>query len=86
MTVNFVTIICIALDMLTCLMTNPFVASVLILAIVNSRDPFTYKLEICCRHLQNVVGFLDAPLKFLLIYLFTRLFIFYIVFFLPSCF
>ena len=50
-TANFVKIICIELDMLvTWLMTNPFVASVLILVIADPRDPFTYKLEGCCKH------------------------------------
>ena len=52
MTANFVKIICIEMDMLTWLMTNPFLALVLILVIRNSRDPFTYKLEVCCKRLQ----------------------------------
>ena len=50
-TANFIKIICIKLDMLTWLMTNSFVASVLILAITDPRDPFTYELEGCCKHL-----------------------------------
>ena len=44
------------MDMLTWLMTNPFVASVLILGITDPRDPFTYKLEGCCKHLQMWQG------------------------------
>ena len=44
-TANFVKIICIELDMLTWLMTNPFVTSLLILVIANPWHPFTYKLE-----------------------------------------
>ena len=51
-TANFVNIICIELDILTWLMTKPFVASVLILVIADTRDPLTYTLEGCCRHLQ----------------------------------
>ena len=39
-TVNFVKNICIELDMLTWLMTNPFVASVMILLIADPMDPF----------------------------------------------
>ena len=31
---------------------NPFVASVSILVIADPRDPFTYKLEGCHKHLQ----------------------------------
>ena len=42
---NFVKIICIELDMLTWLMTNPFFASVLILVIADPRNAFTYILE-----------------------------------------
>ena len=49
MTANIVKIICIELDMLIRLMTNPFVASVLILGIADPRDPLTYKLEGCCK-------------------------------------
>ena len=51
-TANFVKIVCIELDMLTWLMTNPFVASVLILVIADPRDPLTHKLEGCCKHIQ----------------------------------
>ena len=50
-TANVVKIICLQLDMLTWLMTNPFVAAVLIQVIVDHTDPFTYKLERCCKHL-----------------------------------
>ena len=48
----FVKICCIDLDMLTWLMTNPFVSSVLILVIAGPRNRFTYKLEGCCKILQ----------------------------------
>ena len=51
-TANFVKIICIELDMLHWLMTNSFVASVFILAILDPWNSFTYKLEGCCKHLQ----------------------------------
>ena len=34
-------------------MTNPFVASVLILVIAETKDPFIYKLEWCCKCLEN---------------------------------
>ena len=51
-TANFVMIICIELEMLTWLMINPFVASVLTLAIAYPKDPFTCKLQGCCKHLQ----------------------------------
>ena len=51
-TANFVKIVRIELDMLTWLMTNPFVASVLILVIADLRDPLTHKLEGCCKHIQ----------------------------------
>ena len=40
------------IGILTWLMTNPFAASVLILVIPDPNDPFTYKLEGCCKHLQ----------------------------------
>ena len=52
LTANFIKIICIGLNVLTWLMTNPFVASVLILVIADPRDPFTYKLEGFCEHVQ----------------------------------
>ena len=51
-TANFVKIIFIELDMLTRLMTNSVVVSVLIQAIADSRNLFTYKLEGCRNHLQ----------------------------------
>ena len=49
---NFVYVICVELNMLTWLMTNPFVASVLILVIVDPRDPLTYQQEGCCKQFQ----------------------------------
>ena len=73
-TVNFVKIICIELDMLTWLITDPFVASLLILVIADLKDPFTYKLEGSAAS-PNVLGFLSVPLKVL-----TNLSIHFIVF------
>ena len=40
--------------MLIWFMTNPFAVSVLILVIADLRDPFTYKLEECCKRLGRV--------------------------------
>ena len=51
-TANFVKVIFIELDMLNRLMTNSVVVSVLIQAIADSRNLFTYKLEGCRNHLQ----------------------------------
>ena len=48
--------ICIELDMLIWLMTKPFITSVLILVIADPRDPFSYKMERCCKHLQMWQG------------------------------
>ena len=41
----FVRTICIELDMLTWLVTNPFSSSVLILVIADTRDTFKYQLN-----------------------------------------
>ena len=49
---NLDKIICIEMDMLTWLMTNPFIASILILVITDPRDSVTCKLGGCCKHLQ----------------------------------
>ena len=51
-TENFIKIVCITVDMLFWLITNPFVASVLTLVIADLREAFTYKLEGCFRYLM----------------------------------
>ena len=61
MNANFVKTICIRLDMLTWLMAIPFVASVLIQVIAHPRNPFTYKLNGCCKPGEKISEWARIP-------------------------